>query len=335
MRFGAVPLDEARGAILAHRTVAADPAGPESLTYPISKGTVLTDDHLRDLAANDVRSVVVARLDPGDVGEDEAARRLADALQGAGLEIGAPGTGRVNLRAGHAGIVQIDEVAIDAVNRVDPGLTLATVPPWQRVGAEGLVATIKVIPFAVPSAALERACALAKGAMSLRGAQISTATLIETRTTADVPSDKGRRAIAARLAQFGVMLSERVVVRHEAAAIAAALAAAPGDVCLILTGSATCDARDVAPSGVRDAGGEVLHFGMPVDPGNLLFLGVIGNRPVIGLPGCARSPALNGADWVMERVICGVPLGDIDIAGMGVGGLLKEIPTRPHPRERR
>ena len=90
---------------------------------------------------------------------------------------------------------------------------------------------------------------------------------------------------------------------------------------------------DVAPSAVRLAGGKVTRFGMPVDPGNLLFLGEVGNRPVIGLPGCARSPALNGADWVLERVMCGVPIGDAEISAMGVGGLLKEIPTRPRPRE--
>ena len=72
---------------------------------------------------------------------------------------------------------------------------------------------------------------------------------------------------------------------------------------------------------------------MPVDPGNLLVLGEMGTRPVIGLPGCARSPALNGADWVLERVVCGIDVGAEDIAAMGVGGLLKEIPTRPQPRD--
>ena len=73
---------------------------------------------------------------------------------------------------------------------------------------------------------------------------------------------------------------------------------------------------------------------MPVDPGNLLFIGDLGGVPVIGLPGCVKSPALNGADWVMERVICGVPVTSADIAAMGVGGLLKESPTRPYPREK-
>jgi molybdenum cofactor cytidylyltransferase len=71
---------------------------------------------------------------------------------------------------------------------------------------------------------------------------------------------------------------------------------------------------------------------MPVDPGNLLFVGSLGGRPVVGLPGCARSAALNGADWVLERLAAGLAVTDADIAAMGVGGLLKEIPQRPQPR---
>lgn len=335
MRFGPVPIAEAEGTVLAHGEVAADPAVPQSLTYRIPKGTVLTAQHVADLRANGHATVIVAQLDPGDVPEDAAATLLGQAIAGAGLEVGAAGAGRVNLRAGHAGIVALDAPAIDAMNRIDPGITLATVVPWKRMAAGGLVATIKIIPFAVPADLLERACAVAAGAMALRGATIASATLIETRIDGETPPDKGRRSIVARLAQFGVTVSERVVVAHEVPALARALHAAPGALRLILTGSATCDIRDVAPAAVRDAGGAVLHYGMPVDPGNLLFLGEIGGGPVIGLPGCARSPALNGADWVMERVVCGLPLSEIDIPGMGVGGLLKEIPSRPRPREGR
>jgi molybdenum cofactor cytidylyltransferase len=104
---------------------------------------------------------------------------------------------------------------------------------------------------------------------------------------------------------------------------------------LILTGSATSDAMDVAPEALRSAGGEVTRFGMPVDPGNLLFIGQIKGTEVIGLPGCARSLALNGADWVLSRLACGLAVTSADIASMGVGGLLKEIPSRPMPRARK
>jgi molybdenum cofactor cytidylyltransferase len=72
---------------------------------------------------------------------------------------------------------------------------------------------------------------------------------------------------------------------------------------------------------------------MPVDPGNLLILGEIGGTPVIGAPGCARSPKENGFDWVLDRYLADLEVTPDDITGMGVGGLLMEIKSRPQPRE--
>jgi molybdenum cofactor cytidylyltransferase len=144
--------------------------------------------------------------------------------------------------------------------------------------------------------------------------------------------DKGRAAIEARLSALNMTLEQVVTVPHRAHDLAAAIAASRSDLVLILTGSATSDSADVGPAALRLAGGHVERFGMPVDPGNLLFLGDLGSRPVIGMPGCARSPALNGADWVLSRIACGLTLNAQDIAAMGIGGLLKEIPSRPMPR---
>src|SRR6202043_2447208 len=104
------------------------------------------------------------------------------------------------------------------------------------------------------------------------------------------------------------------------------------DILLIHGASAILDRRDVIPAAVIAAGGRVDHFGMPVDPGNLLLLGHVGTIPVLGLPGCARSPKVNGFDWVLERLVAGVPVGPREIMSMGAGGLLAEIPSRPLPR---
>jgi molybdenum cofactor cytidylyltransferase len=198
-----------------------------------------------------------------------------------------------------------------------------------------MVATVKIIAYGVESAQLDRACSAAQGALTLAPPVLARATLIET-SIGTAPGPKGHRVTAERLARLGVALAPPVIAPHDEDALARALAALPPDqdLILILTASATSDLRDTAPEGLRRAGGTVTHFGMPVDPGNLLFLGTLNARPVIGLPGCARSPALNGADWVLERVICGHPPDAAAIRRMGVGGLLKDIPTRPRPRTR-
>lgn len=336
MKFGAVQVAQAEGAILAHSMQACQPPYETQLCYRIPKGTFLTAQHLADLAAQGHEQITVARLEVGDLHEDAAALALAQALvpdeQGQGLRISGAGAGRVNLYALGAGLVRLDRAALEALNSVDPMITIATVPDYHRVDAEGMIATIKIISYGVEATALLRAGAGAAGALRILPPVYASASLIETRVSQETPADKGRRSMAGRLHRMGLSLSDRVVVPHREAELAAALAAAPGEVLLILTGSATSDPLDVAPQALRQAGGSVTRFGMPVDPGNLLFLGEYQGRPVIGLPGCARSPALNGADWVLERVLCGCVVTSADIAEMGVGGLLKEIPTRPMPR---
>jgi molybdenum cofactor cytidylyltransferase len=241
----------------------------------------------------------------------------------------------VNLNAAQAGILSLDTGAIHAMNRVHPAITLATLSPLARVAPGQLAGTVKIIAYAVPEDALSEACRLARAAIRVLPVRHGAASLILTEVPDLDPklATKGRRAVETRLRALGITLADCITVPHQTPAVAKALAAANGTLLLILTGSATSDLHDVAPQAVRDAGGTVLRFGMPVDPGNLLFLGALGAKPVIGLPGCARSPALNGADWVLERLACGLTLTDDDIAAMGVGGLLKEIPVRGRLRE--
>ncbi|MCZ0812275.1 MAG: molybdopterin-binding protein [Pseudomonadota bacterium] len=326
MKFGAVPVAEAEGAILAH-----------SLRLPcgrLRKGVVLNAEHIVTLRDAGIREVSVARLEDGDIHEDEAAHALAQALcEGAGsIHCTAPFTGRVNLIADGPGVVLIDAARIDAANAVDPMITVATVAPFHQLQSGGMAATVKIIAYGVSGAALNAAAEHARGAIRFAAPVYGGASLILTEIPGG-PADKGIEAVENRLKGLGMRLCETLRCAHDEAALAEAIGRASGDVVLILTASATSDPHDTAPSALIRAGGRIERFGLPVDPGNLLFLGDIGGRPVIGLPGSARSPVLHGADWVLARVACGVALDSAGMAAMGVGGLLKEIPTRPQPRQ--
>ncbi|WP_171174260.1 molybdopterin-binding protein [Ruegeria sp. HKCCD8929] len=328
MKFGPVPVAQAGGAILAH-SVQTD-------ARKLRKGLTLEPAHLAALTEAGIAEVIVARMEPDDCHENEAAQMLAAALAPdpavANLRVTEPFTGRVNFLADAPGVVELDIAAIEGFNQVHPMITVATVPQYQQMGPGGMVATIKVISYAVPRADVERAVAAAQDAIRLVTPVHDTAALVITEIPGGPPNEKGIAAIKGRVEALGMELSDIRTVPHRTPELAQAVDAVAGDMVMILTGSATSDPHDVAPSAVRAAGGEVDRFGMPVDPGNLLFLGQLGPRPVIGLPGCARSPALNGADWVLSRVACGIATTGADIAAMGVGGLLKEIPTRPQPR---
>ncbi len=327
MEFGPVSIADAAGTILAHSLHAG--------STRLRKGTRLSQADVDALISAGIDQVTVARLGPGDIHEDAAALRLAESLiakDDPGVELTKPFTGRVNLLAKTPGLVRIDRERLHAVNAVDPMISCATVAPLTRMDAGGMIATVKIISYGVAESALTQATELAQEAIGLSLPVLKTARLIVSATGAGPKPSAGLPAIEGRLHALGVTLTDIVHVAHREDEIAQAMSGAPVDITLVLTGSATSDPFDTAPEALRRAGGQVTRFGMPVDPGNLLFLGALQGRAVVGLPGCARSPALNGADWVLERLICGVPVTDDDIARMGVGGLLKEIPQRPQPR---
>ena len=332
MKFGEIPIDTAEGAILAHATSAGD--------LKLRKSHRLTGADLEALRGAGVAEVIAAVLDTGDVAEDEAARRVTAALTFTGIVPKAPATGRVNLHAQSAGVFTVDKALIDAINRVDPSVTLATVPDHATVAVGQMVATVKIIPFAVPEEVLAAVERLAEGrsAFDVHPFAACRVGLIQTVLPSLKASvmDKTARVTAARLARSGSSIVEERRVPHREDALAPTIGelAATSDMLLVFGASAMCDPNDVIPAAIRATGGEVLAAGMPVDPGNLLVLGRLSGRPVLGAPGCARSPKENGFDWVLDRLMAGLDVSANDLAGMGVGGLLMEIPTRPEPREK-
>ncbi|MFZ5608774.1 MAG: NTP transferase domain-containing protein [Pseudomonadota bacterium] len=331
MKFARITLAKAAGAILAHATTAGG--------RRFAKGHLLSREDIAFLAAAGIGQVTAVRLETGDVTEDGAAGAIAQAVAGEAVTIGAPATGRANLFAATAGVALIDSAAVTRINSVDEAITLATLAPFTPVAAGQMLATVKIIPFAVSAGKLRTVLAHAATAPILRVRPFTPhqAGLISTHLPgAKEPLHaKTAEIIAKRLAILGSALADHAIVPHEVESIAAALArqAAHGlDPLLVIGASATVDRRDVVPSAIRAAGGRIARFGMPVDPGNLLLHGRLGGIQVIGLPGCARSPRLNGFDWVLERVLAGLDITRGDWARMGVGGLLKEIASRPCPR---
>ena len=332
MRFGEVPVAEAEGAILAHSLKLGNTA--------LKKARVLSRADLDVIAGAGLARIVVARLELDDIGEDEAARRVAAAAAGAEIEPAAPFTGRANLFAKTRGVLVFDRERLDRLNLVNEAITLGTLPPFAVVESRMMVATVKIIPFAAPAEAVERCVEVARSdgpLLRVAPFQPRSIGLVQTRLPGLKESilDKTREVTAGRLRTLGSRLVLEERCGHATAELAPVIRDATGhgiDILLIHGASAILDRRDVIPAAIVAAGGVIDHFGMPVDPGNLLLLGRVGERAVLGLPGCARSPKVNGFDWVLERLVAGLPVGPGEIMRMGSGGLLAEIPSRPLPR---
>jgi molybdenum cofactor cytidylyltransferase len=331
MIFADVPLSQAEGAIAAHSIRLGD--------LVIKKGVVLTAQHVKGLAALAIDRVTIARLEPDDTDENTAAARLAQSLLGANVMAHGPATGRANLFATADGVLQVDAARIDAMNMVDEALTVATLPTWRVVQRGEMIATVKIIPFAVPSTLLEQSFAAAGvlSPVSVAAFKPLRVGLIATSLPGLKPAviRKTSDVLAKRLQTGQASLTAEELVGHKTADVAEAIARMGGgvDLLVLFGASAMTDRRDVLPTAIEQAGGSIIHFGLPVDPGNLLLLGQWTRPdgktiPMIGAPGCARSPKENGFDWVLQRLMAGLKVTREDMMRMGHGGLLMEIVQR-------
>jgi len=335
LKFGSVPLEDASGHILAHKLL--DAQGRKLL----GKGHHLTADDLVLLGQHGFREVIVAMLDPTDLHEDEAALRVGMALAGGSVRVKAPGVGRANLVAEQHGPLRLNVLGLERLNNIDQGITIATLREHTLVRPGDLLALVKIIPFAVPEArvvdveatAHEHAPILAVRPLQPRsvGLIISGPSHAQQQLV-----DSFGEPVRHRVETLGSKLDDTVYVDHTVPAIADAIRMQreAGRGLILLAGiSAIIDREDIVPKALEAAGGGLVHFGVPVDPGSLLMLGYLDDVPVIGAPGCIKSPKTNVIDWILPRLFAGERLTRADLVAMGHGGLLDDISERPMPRD--
>jgi len=331
MKFGPVAPKDALGGTAVHTI--------RQGALTLKKGTLIGAAEVAALQAAGIENIVVAQLEAGDVSEDVAAAGIAKAVAGPGVHVDRAFTGRANLFAQTAGVLVLDKDAVDRLNRVDETITFATLPAFKPVVAGEMIATVKIIPFAISGAAHDAALKAVPGPLvrvaPYRIRKVGVVSTVLPGLAAKV-IEKTLKVTAERLAPAGATIFAERRVPHERLSLARALdevLKAGAELAIVFGASAIADRRDVIPAALEQIGGHVEHFGMPVDPGNLLMIGSADGHPVLGAPGCARSPKENGFDWVLMRLLAGLEVPRQDITGLGVGGLLMEIVTRPQPRE--
>jgi molybdenum cofactor cytidylyltransferase len=330
MKFGPVPPRQAEGATAVHTI--------RQGSLVLKKGTLVGPTEVAALEAAGIKDIVVARLEPGDVSEDHAAAEIAKAVAGPGVHVDRAFTGRANLFAEKAGVLVVDKESIDRLNRVDEAITFATLAAYKPVVEGEMIGTVKIIPFAVGQAALDASLKVAdKPFIRIAPYKIKKVGIVSTLLPglATKVVEKTLRVTEDRLKPAGAVIFAERRVPHEQGAVAKAVDEVlkeGAELVVVFGASAIADRRDVIPAAVEAVGGQIEHFGMPVDPGNLMLIGRARGQPILGAPGCARSPKENGFDWILMRLLAGLPVSREDVTGLGVGGLLMEIVTRPQPR---
>ena len=346
MKFEPVPLSDAEGKILGHNIAGAN--GQRLLR----KGRRLTSTDLESLRALGRQAVYVAQLDETDIEENTAARRVAEAVCGPGLHTPGSASGRANLLSDQAGLLRVDVERLTQINECE-GITLATLMNHSPVQARQIVATVKIIPYAVPESTLSMVEAIANGSpgkvrRDLRRSIVRVDALPSRRVSMILT---GSVSVHQKLVTDFLPLRDRIeklgssVTRTDFAALddeadETALAEmlrrqiSTGIQMILLAGeTAIMDRNDIIPRAIERAGGRVEAVGAPVDPGNLLMLAYLEDVPVVGAPGCARSKKINIVDWILPRLLAGDHLTRSDILQLGHGGLLQDVRERGMPRD--
>ncbi|MDR2187758.1 MAG: molybdopterin-binding/glycosyltransferase family 2 protein [Azonexus sp.] len=314
----------------------------------LKKGRVLSAADIAALQANGIERLTGARLAPDDVDEDAAAKTIAALLENTGITARPPYTGRCNLYARTPGVLLVDQERVDRLNQISETVTLATLPQHAGVRRNQRVATVKIIPFAIAPDCIA-AWRQAATASPLRLAPLAAcrAALIMgvSASTSERLLDLTVAATRLRLESMGSGLALTLRCAHEKTAMTGALRqalAAGCDLLLVMGATISKDRADVVPAAIVAAGGEIEHFGLPVEPGNMLLVARIGRTPVFNLPGCARSANHNGIDIVLQRLLAGLLPSARGMMNLGVGGLIArqedeetaepEPPPAPPPR---
>ena len=327
MKFGRLPVSDCEGAILAHSIMV--------MGRKWKKGRELSSHDISVLAHDGFENVYAAKLEDDDVSEDAAAEAVARVLAGQGVEIRKAITGRCNLYAKDRGLLRLRTDRVDAINAIDESITVATLEPYCSVFTGQLLASVKVMPFGVNRQLVDKCVSLVSRGMPTVGVnqfQPLSVGLIQTRTEwfNQKLLEKGARMLRERAEILGSKIEiEKVCDHHEdqVAELVQEFLKSKLDLILVLGATAIQDRADVIPTAIVNSGGKIEHFGMPVDPGNLLLLAKSGRTRILGLPGCVRSPKRNGFDFVFERLVAGLDVDAEEIMQMGVGGILTE-PSR-------
>lgn len=298
------------------------------------KGRLITPDDVATLRQAGKTTVYVAELMDDDVHENVAASKLAQAVASSQLTFSKAATGRVNIYANDLGVIQVDSYCLLELNLLD-GIALATLRTHSVVQPGEMVANLKIIPYAVPGKIVQAGITIASASPLIQFTPLQPKRVglivVGTSSAREKTVNGFVKALSTRLARLNGTLLPPLFVSLEEDDVEAYLSqaihqqmSATVDLLLIAGDTAIMDQDDIVPTAVGIAGGEIIGFGVPVDPGNLLLLATIGSIPIVGVPGCARSPKANVVDLIFPRLLIGERLSRKDLVALGYGGLLSD-----------
>jgi hypothetical protein len=303
----------------------------------LKKGRVLSALDVRAIDAAAWQALDVLELEPGDVHEDVAGRRLASAVAGEGIGVGEIDAGSFPLVARRRGLVALDAVRLREINQVSD--LAAYAHPEDYVAVEGdVIGRVKVIPFVTREDRLRRAEEIASGGLvRVRPFVPARAALLVHEQIAEAALEKARRCFDEKLSFFGSRLETARAVAGNVGALADAVASEQraGAQLIVLAGSRSMDPQDPVLQALEAAGARMVRHGVPAYPGTLLYVAYLGEVAILGAPSCGIFSRATSLDVVLPRVMAGDRMGPAEIAALSAGGIIApEVSFRLAPYRR-
>jgi Probable molybdopterin binding domain len=320
-----VPVQDAVGMVLCHDVTQIIPGRFKGPAF--RKGHILQEDDVPRLLSMGKEHIYAWELESGQLHEDEAALRLAQAAAGPGLVFSGPKEGKIDLLAAGDGLLKIDIEALYRVNEVEQ-IVLATLHSNQRVSQGKLVAGTRVIPLTIDEGSIEQVEAICREhypLVQVRPFRTLKAGIVVTGSEVyrGLIQDRFSPVVRGKLAAYGCEVLGQIFTSDQVDRIVQAIQAflAEGADLITVTGGMSVDPDDVTPAGIRAAGGRVVTYGAPVLPGAMFMLAYIGQAAIMGLPGCVMYHGSSIFDLVLPRVLAGEVIERRDFVSLAHGGL--------------
>jgi molybdenum cofactor synthesis domain-containing protein len=329
-----VKTPEAIGMVLGHDVTRIVPGKYKGAA--LKKGHIIQEEDIPLLLDTGNDYIYVLELNEGELHEDDAGMRLAQAMAGPGLVFEPPEEGKVPLQARWKGMVHIDVPLLTWLNS-QGAIIVATLHNHTPCQEGQLVAATRIIPLTIAEEtikAVEDRCA-GQSMIDLLPYQFKKVGVVVTGNEVyhGRIKDSFDKMVGGKLKAYGASVLEKALAPDDAEQIAQAVRQVKdaGAEVILTTGGLSIDPGDVTRIGIKEAGAEIISYGSPVLPGAMFLYALLDGVPLLGLPACVFYYPTTIFDLIFPRVLTGETITREAIIQMGHGGLCMVCETCRFP----
>ena len=331
-----IKTEQAVGLVLAHDLTKIIPGRFKGRAF--KKGHIIRTGDVEELLSMGKEHIYILDIQAGELHEDDAALRLATALQGPNIELSETSEGKVNLLAGVKGLLKINREAIIAMNTV-PDIAIATLHSNRVVKQGEKLAGTRAVPLVIQEEKIRTVEMIASNfapvisIMPIRSLKVGIITTGSEVYKGRIP-DKFGPVVKRKIEALGSTIIDQIFVPDDIKEIQKAVEKLidVGAELVITTGGMSVDPDDRTPGAIKALGAKLITYGTPVLPGSMLLLAYYRGIPLMGLPGCVMYEKSTSFDLILPRVLANDPISREDIAQLGYGGLCTSCDPCNYPQ---